>query len=174
MPDNTNSSTASYRIYHDKMGGPYHDFWLFREREREYENYGDLLGRRDAPVSLPDDLLRYFLDTLAWVPALSPDCSPQVGGGLDLYGPPTIINHLGGEKFSDVLESWACLLRLGPEQITLSVGSTGIVGDDGELEDRGWLKLEVIRDEVVGQLKLLAEWGALAATGEFFILHLGI
>jgi len=169
MPKNA----AHYHIHQEKPGGPYHDFWLFREQEREYGNYSDLLGRRDAPLRLSDDLMRYFYDTLAWVPTFNPANPSQVDKGLNLYGP-TIINRLGGEKFAVVLGGWCQLLRLGPEQIILSAGSMGIVGENGEIEDSGWHKMEVARDEILEQLNLLAEWGAFAATGEFFILHLGV
>jgi hypothetical protein len=41
-----------------------HDFWLFRQGERAYTDYDDLLPRRDAPVSIDDEVLRYMLDTI--------------------------------------------------------------------------------------------------------------
>lgn len=167
------SETDAYQIYQEKAGGPYHDFWLLKEGEQTYEDYWGLLGRKDAPVRISDDLLRYFYDTLTWIPTLNPGRSLQQGYGLCLYGP-TIINHLGGQQFSDVARGWASLMDLGPEQLILSAGSMGVVGEDGELEDKGWRKLEVERAKIVQQLSLLADWGGLSATGNFYILHLGI
>lgn len=169
----TENSTNSYRIYREKLQGPYHDFWLLQEGQHDYKDFWNLLGRKDAEVRISDDLLRYFYDTLSWIPTLNPSVSSQPSSGLNLYGP-TIINHTGGQHFADVTQAWSHLLNLGPEQIVLSTGSMGIVGEDGEVEDKGWCKLEIERDVVVQQLNLLAEWGRSAATGEFFVLHLGI
>ena len=38
--------------------GPYFDFWLFREGERAYNDYRDLLPRKDAPIRMSYDI--YF------------------------------------------------------------------------------------------------------------------
>jgi hypothetical protein len=55
------------------MSGLYHNFWLFREGERSYTNYRDLLPRRDAPACLHDDfLIGYLWNTLSWIPTLNP------------------------------------------------------------------------------------------------------
>lgn len=167
------SKTDTYRTYQEKAAGPYHDFWLLKEAERDYQNYRDLLGRKDALVRVSDDLLRYFYDTLNWIPTLNPGRSLQQGYGLNLYGP-TIINSLGGQQFANVAQAWASLMKLGPEELVLSIGSMGIVDEKGELEDKGWCRLEVMREDIVHKLNLLAEWGILASTGDFYILHLGI
>ena len=51
-------------------GGPYHDFWLFREGERAYNDYRDLLGRKDAPVRLPMDVVGVLSQALKAVPTI--------------------------------------------------------------------------------------------------------
>ncbi len=55
-----------------KLGGPLHDFWILQEGERSYDEYEDLLGRHDAPVRVPDDLLHYMHYTLQWIPTVNP------------------------------------------------------------------------------------------------------
>ncbi|MFN3651743.1 MAG: hypothetical protein ACK47B_19380 [Armatimonadota bacterium] len=155
--------------------GPYHDFWLLREGEVPYAAYWDYLRRRDAPLRIADDVLRYFYDSLEWFPALVQDRkrAPKPIQGLDLYGD-TIVNHEGGALFAEVFAAWAQLFRLGPEEIILSAGWVYTRDEDGRRSDEETQKLLVRRDELVRDLELLAEWGRAAATGEFYILHLGI
>ncbi|HEY4384358.1 MAG TPA: hypothetical protein VGN34_07795 [Ktedonobacteraceae bacterium] len=59
-----------------------HDFWLFREGERAYTDYNDLLSRRDAPATLDDDVLLYFFDTVLWIPTFNPARNER-GNGLN-------------------------------------------------------------------------------------------
>jgi hypothetical protein len=94
-----------------------HDFWLFREGERAYTEYHDLLPRRDAPVSIHDDVLQYFFDTLTWIPTLNP-AKGVYGHGLNMWGP-TVIDRTGGALFRQVLAAWAQLFACGPERLRL-------------------------------------------------------
>ena len=161
----------------------YHDFWLLQEGVHLYVDYQDFLPRKDAPLRLSDDVLRYFADTLAWIPTYNPalDGIPP-SQGLNWYGP-TIINQTGGVVFQQMLHAWAEIFVSGPEYITLR-GSFGwqwpfeeqehVLTED-QLHTLGHYKrLKVDRDELVQSLTTLAHFGEKTATGTFFILHLGM
>lgn len=158
-----------------------HDFWLFREGERAYVDYEDLLSRHDAPVSMDDEVLRYFGDTLTWIPTFNPTKNER-GNGLNWWGP-TIINQVGGGLFHRVWTSWAQLFTSGPEQLRLQGLFTWqwpfeepehLIRED-QLHILGnYEHLEIDRDRLVRTLTTLAWFGEQTATGEFFILHLGI
>ncbi len=162
------------QVYEEEPRGPYHDFWLLREGERSYEDYWDLLGREDAPVRVPDATLMYFYDSLLWIPTADPAWrnSPP-GYGLNLFGP-TIINQRGGCTFAEVFRGWAHLLSQGPETLLLSAGRIYTVGENGQNEDPQQYRLTIPRDPLLRDLNLLADWGRLAVSGKFFILHLGV
>lgn len=158
-----------------------HDFWLFREGERAYTDYYDLLPRKDAPVSLNDDVLRYFSDTLAWIPTLNPSKNEQ-WHGLDWWGP-TIIHQAGGALFHRVWTSWAQLFASGPAQLKLQGPfcwqwpfdeDEHLVSEDQLHMFGNYEHLDIDRDWLVEMLTTLAWFGEQAKTGEFFILHLGI
>ena len=101
-----------------------HDFWLLQEDEKKYTCYRGFVARKDALIRLNDDLLRYFSDTLVWIPTLNPAKEElPMGNGLNWYGP-TIINQTGGTLFHNVCVSWAQLFKYGPEQLKLR-GSFG-------------------------------------------------
>lgn len=85
--------------------GPYHDFWLIRPTELEYSQYQHLVGRKDAPVRLSDDVFGYLEQTLIWVPNdYSGRHETSTGYGLNRYGP-TVIPSASGECFRQI-----CLL----------------------------------------------------------------
>ena len=158
-----------------------HDFWLFRQGERAYTDYSDLLPRRDAPVSIHDEVLRYMMDTFTWIPTFNP-AKNEPGKGLNMWGI-TIIDQTGGELFQRVFTAWAQLFAVGPQHLQIHglfswrwpyEESEHLVHED-ELHTIGsYDRLEVERDRFVQQLTTLAEFGAQAATGKFFIIHLGI
>ncbi len=77
-----------------KPSGPYHHFWLFRDGEREYSNYQDLLGRKDAPITIPDDILRYFHDWWEWLTPINP--SGDNGSGWNYCGTTIIERETAG------------------------------------------------------------------------------
>jgi hypothetical protein len=78
-----------------------HDFWLFRPEEHAYTDYRDLFAQHDAPVSIDDEILRYFFDTIAWIPTFNP-AKNERGNGLNWWGP-TIIDQAGGNLFHKIL-----------------------------------------------------------------------
>lgn len=74
--------------------GVYHDFWLFREGERTYQEDANLWGRKDAPLRIPTDLIEYLYASLRWVPTfVHDDLKPYPG--LNHYGT-TVLNHVSG------------------------------------------------------------------------------
>jgi hypothetical protein len=168
------------------MSGLYHNFWLFREGERSYTNYRDLLPRRDPPACLHDDfLIGYLWNTLSWIPTLNPreNMASIATQGLNRWGP-TIINHTGGAAFQRLCNTWAQLFSQGPEQLKLT-GPLVIswpFEEDEHMMERGQLmklsrrfaQLTFQRDELVLTFTTLAQFGAQAATGEFFIFHFGV
>jgi hypothetical protein len=158
-----------------------HDFWLFREGERAYTHYSDLLPRRDAPVSIDDEVLKYFVDTLEWIPTFNPAKNEQ-GNGLNLWGP-TIIAQRGGVLFHHIFATWAQLFTYGPEHFQLQgcfewnwpFDTPEHLMNEEDLRTIGrYIRLKVERERLVQQLTTLAQFGEQAATGRFFILHLGI
>lgn len=100
--------------------GMQHEFWLLREDQYAYTvDWRDLKSQRDAPVSLRDEILRYFFDSLQWIPTLNPT-KPGLPTGYSLnWWGPTIINQTGGSVFYRVWSVWSQLLSCGPEKLRL-------------------------------------------------------
>lgn len=168
------------------MSGLFHNFWLFREGERSYTDYRDLLPRRDPPACLHDDfLIGYLWDTLSWIPTINPGDvrAPLPMQGLSRWGP-TIINQTGGAAFHRLCTTWADLFSQGPEQLQLTgpfVMSWPFEEDEHLMERGQFMRLgghfEPLlfrRDELVQTFTTLAQFGAQAATGEYFIFHFGV
>ncbi len=145
--------------------GPTHYFWLFREGERTYEEYRDLLQRRDATVCLQDDVIQYILGTLRWVPTSN-------GHGLNPYGP-NVFNRAGGEAFQKVCQGWAQILSQGPETLLLSTGWMRVLDEEGKESDGKPYRFRISRAELVQKLDKLAECAGLIASGDYFLFHLG-
>ncbi|WP_417384848.1 hypothetical protein [Gimesia sp.] len=154
--------------------GPYHDFWIFAEGSRAYADYGDLAGRKDAPVRVPDDVLRYFHDWFNWVPTLNPalNSEQQAGCGLNYYGP-TIVNRQGAEQWERILLHLKELYQGAPDRIHL----TGLwTVDSADLTHAGgyYEVLEIEKSWLIEVLSLLHEFARQASIGSHFVLHLGV
>ena len=152
--------------------GWYHDFYVMREGERAYNDYRDLLGRKDSPLKISDNALYGFMcETLCWVPSINPSNPAQWSGfGFNPYGP-TVINRDGGTKLAEVCRGWAQILAQGDETLTLFQHWT-YTREDPPRPKRS--NFQTRRDPLVAQLTTLAEYGELAATGDWFVLHIGI
>lgn len=160
-----------------------HDFWLLEEGVYSYAQHKDFVSQKDAPLHISDDVLRYFADTLSWIPTFNPalDGVPS-GQGLNWYGP-TIINRMGGDLLQRVCTSWSELFASGPERLTLrgffewqwpfDEQEHSVREDQLHLLGR-YQYLEIDRSWIVQTLTALAYYGKQAATGKFFILHIGI
>jgi len=163
--------------------GLYHDFWLLEEKTYPYSDYDKFLIRKDAPIRIHDEHLRYFVDTLAWIPTLNPAKKEMPTGlGLNWYGL-TIINQMGGIAIHHTFTGWTQIFTQGPEHLTLRGSFVGrwpfserehLISED-QLCDLGKHEyLEVDRDKLIEKLKMLAAFGEQAASGAFYILHCGI
>lgn len=140
------------------------------------------MPRKDAPVHIHDDLLHYVADTFSWIPTYNPAKAEISGYGLNFYGP-TIINQTGGDQFYRVCISWAQIFASRPERLRLRgpfqwqwpFDQEEHVLREDQLHMLGHFeRLEVDRDWLVQTLTTLADFGRQAATGKFFLLHLGI
>ncbi|MBC8140013.1 MAG: hypothetical protein H7Y38_01080 [Armatimonadetes bacterium] len=152
--------------------GPFHDFWCFREGERDYVEHSDLYGRQDVPVRLPMDMFDYLRQTWSWVATINPDSLElQRGHGMNSYGT-TVIDREGGEAFAQICEGWARIFAQAPEMLVLTHGMYSVEGEQSERFH--WHQFKTGRDKLVADLLLLADFGRKAATGEWFVLHLGI
>ena len=161
-----------------EVQGPYHDFWLQREGETDYGDYRPLSGRRDAPVRIAMYVMDYLSETMKWFPTVNPALSHAVRRdrtdfGLNFYGP-TVINKTGWALFGRICESWAQLFACGPERIILTDGVLTELDEDGRETETKVNRFWVSRDRLVEDLQTLADFGKQAATGDYFIWHLGI
>lgn len=150
---------------------PAHDFLLLPEEGNDYADYAQYI-RDPRATRISDDLIRYMMDTLKWIPSINPaDRSGGNGFGLNYHGA-TIINQTGAAQAAQVFDHWASLLRLGPKTLTLTGGYVWLEGDSvdsGEYE-----KFTLPRDAVVSSLSEVARMAAAASTGESYLLHIGI
>ena len=148
-----------------------HEFWLFREGERDYTAYSGL-HHKDAPLLLSDRAASFLSETFSWVPSMNPaNRNEWHGSGLNYFGP-TVFNKEGGEALRGVCAGWAQLLSQGPEVLVLPDGWYTLSDEKPPQIKPHHFKTN--RDPFVQRLKTLADWGEKAATGAFFILHLGI
>lgn len=159
-----------------------HDFWLIEEQNRASLNLNSYAARRDAPVQIHEDHLRYLADTLAWIPTNNPAKQNEAGYGLNWWGL-TIINKQGGQLLQRICTAWAQLFSYGPETLPL----TGMFGWQWPFEENehmvsasqlstfgSYNRLHVERDNLVQALTMLAHFGEQTSTGKFIILHIGI
>lgn len=160
----------------------YHDFWLFREGERLYTDYHDLLTRSDAPLRLDEHLFYYFTNTLVWVPILDVIQGNVVRHIEDWTGP-MVVNEAGGLVLQQVCLAWKQLFACGPVQLRLR----GPFRWSWPFEEKERIfnimqihclgtqeYIEVNRDWLLQLLTTLAHFGAQASTGKYFLLHLSI
>lgn len=152
--------------------GPVHSFWLLDRKERQYCEYSDLLAREDAPVRIPDDILRYFHDVLQWISTFNP-ARKEESNGL-LYFGPTIITGDGARLWSKVCRDIATLFRNGPETLILTCDWEFLLDDNGERLGGNYARFVVDRDWLTSVFALMASWGEESIDGSKYILHLGV
>lgn len=153
-----------------KPEGPYHDFWFFKEGSREYSDYTDLLGRKDAPVRIPMDVLNYFDDLFIWVPSIIPRSSNEEKRytGFNDYGP-TVINKDGGKLLERILFHLLELYKIAPETIIFTGLWTVEDSNPGYYE-----KLEVDKSWLLNVLATLHSFAQQVAIGSHYIFHFGV
>ncbi len=151
---------------------PKHDFLLLPETDGNYADYMQHFNSPDA-VKVDDNILvRTILDTLSWIPTINP-ANPEEwqGYGLNYYGP-TVINKAGAAKASRIFHLWAELLEEGPEELELTGSYEWNEGED--LSTGRYARFTVRRDTVVTAFLTIAGFADKAASGRFYVLHLGI
>lgn len=154
--------------------GPYHDFWIFAEGSRAYSDYDDLLSRKNVPVRVPDDVLRYFHDCFSWVPTLNPAVSnqKQSGLGFNYYGP-TIVNRQGAENWERILFHLKELYQGAPDLLHLTGPWT--TDPSTQSSTAGYYEvLEIKKTWLITVLTTLHEFAQLASLNSHFVLHIGI
>jgi hypothetical protein len=160
--------------------GPYHDFLLL---DRESDGKWELTRFIHDPraIHLPDDLVRYMKDTLAWIPTTNPAMG-ESQYGLCMWGP-TLIESPGAAIALHVFRSWADLLRVGPQKLVLTgpvawsteQGGNGTDTTSAQLAGN-YERLVIDRDLVVGVLHQLADWCEQVRDnpGKLYIYHGGV
>jgi len=144
------------------MRGPYHEFLLVERSRHEPADYLALIHHAHA-IKVPDDLVRYIADSLDWIESSNP-AGGSKGSGLNYYGP-TIVESSGAQRLAGLLQAWAALFRLGPEELEL----TGYWSPSSGKYER----LLFNRDKVVILFDQVAHLAA-RVTSTSYLLHLGI
>ncbi len=161
----------------EKPRGPYHDFWLFEIEERDFSSfkgYGDLVGRKDAPLRVPDDLMYYFDDWFRWMYPHNPaNKSEPVLTGFNTYGP-TVFKQEHGALLRVICKQFRDLYMAGPEEIILTGSWMHEIDADGDESEGHYAKLKVEREWLVGMFSVLAEFAVKVERGTHVLLHLGV
>jgi len=148
--------------------GPWHDFFLLQEGLEPYAGYGKWIGG-PGTVRLSDDIIGCLYDSLEWIPSLNPSNPAEwQGHGLDRWGP-TVINREGAPTALRVFSAWAELFAAGPAQLVPCSDYS-----EGPDDEKGYLRLLVPRDELVEQMRTLADYARRSVDGEAYILHIGV
>jgi len=150
---------------------PTHDFLLLPEKDGHYSDYVRYINDPNA-LRVDDDLVVYIQDTLNWIPTINPANPVEWGGyGLNYYGP-TVINKAGAAKMARIFHLWAALLQEGPKDVKLR---GGYEWTEGETSSGGrYAVITAPRDSVVKTFRAIAALAEQAASGKFYVLHLGV
>lgn len=123
-------------------------------------------------IHLHDDLIRYILDTLKWIPTHNPSTNHSYYG-LNMWGP-TLIEQNGAAAGERVFRAWARLFEIGPSTLELTGGYTWL---DGQPEESGqYARLQYSRDETVPLFDTLADYCSEVqkANGRLYVYHGGV
>lgn len=153
------------------MAGLYHDFLLLSQAEHRFSDYHRFINDPHA-IQLHDDLLRYIVDSLTWIPTHNP-AKNECHRGLCFYGP-TVIHTEGASVAAEIFGTWATLFACGPTTLTLTGGWTII--EDDSLSEGEYRKLKCDRDDLVRKLRQIADYAkqVVEKNGDYYILHFGI
>ncbi|HVF87091.1 MAG TPA: hypothetical protein VM866_05845 [Pyrinomonadaceae bacterium] len=153
------------------MSGLYHDFFLVSRKEHDFSDYMFFINSPNS-LKIPDDLIRYMLDTMNWLSTYNPAKSED-HKGLCLYGP-TVIRTEGAGTAAKVFRSYADLFSNDPKKLRLTGPWSAEEGKPRA--EGGYQQIEFERDMVVGELRqLAADLDRVAESDdEMYVLHLGI
>ncbi len=149
-----------HRFYLDELSqNPAFDYRLYYEKT--------------ADASLHDDLIQYINDSLQWVSSYNPARNMEAQSGLNHHGP-TVIRSSGAKKLRRVSMAWASLFAQSPPKLELT-GDFCWVNDQNP-ENGSYVKLDLIRDQVVANFEDLAEICLKVADSDdsAFIMHYGL
>lgn len=149
-----------HRFYYSELSdNPSYDWSLYHERVAE--------------ASLPDSLIQYFSDSLAWVPSHNPALRMEDQMGLNSCGP-TVLKSVGAQILYDILKAWSALFTSSPQRVLLSGEFFWVNGET--LEDGAYEKLTFDRGELVSSLDRLAGSCLRVANSNdrAFLMHYGI
>lgn len=96
----------------------HHKFYYFELSDNPSYDWAFYHGRA-AEVSLPDSLIQYFSDSLAWIPSHNPALTMEDQMGLNFCGP-TVLKSVGARNFHDILKAWSALFISAPPKILLT------------------------------------------------------
>lgn len=123
-------------------------------------------------LHLHDDLIRYMLDTLNWIPTYNPSTGTSCYG-LNMWGA-TLIEQDGAMIAERVFRAWAGLFANGPSTLELTGEYCWV---EGEPERTGrHERLQYSRDDTVAVLHKLADYSAQIqmAFGRLYLYHGGV
>jgi hypothetical protein len=149
----------------------HHDFILL-DRAADGEWAMTKFIHHPRAIHLHDDLVRYMLDTLNWIPSHNPATkSPCVG--LNMWGP-TLIEKDGAVIAERVFLTWARLFENGPDTLELT-GAYSWIEDESEGNGQ-YERLHYSRDDTVRVLDTLADYSAQIQTadGRLYMYHGGV
>ncbi|MEP6021520.1 MAG: hypothetical protein ABJ251_23860 [Paracoccaceae bacterium] len=151
-----------------------HEFYYSELSENPSYDYDySLYYKKVADVSLHDNLIQYFGDSLAWVPSHNPSKKMEDQMGLNGYGVTTVKSG-GAQKLHDILRAWSALFKVSPQRLKLTGEYGWTCGEDPE--KGAYDKLEFDRDTLVGSLDLLADMCSKVAKSNdrAFLMHFGL
>lgn len=122
-------------------------------------------------VDIPDELIRYIIDSLEWIPSKNPSKSmTKEEKGLNYYGV-TFFDQASAEIMKGILISWHSLFSNSPDKLVL----TGDYELSFNKKVRGeYERLVFSRAEVLKLLKKLICMVTKLKEGNFYLYHLGI
>ncbi len=153
------------------MAGLNHDFLVLPDDGDRWQQLQSHFND-PAAVTLHDDVLHFFQDTLLWIPSENPaNPSEWSGYGLNWYGP-TAITGPGARIAAEVFAAWANLLSRGPTRITLTGQYTWT---NGESPTSGsYQKIAVDRDEITAKCRAISDLAVRAVEEGQWLAHFGI
>ena len=155
------------------MVGPFHDFILLEKDEYNKLGYGGFF-HDERRSSISDDLIRYILDTLSWIPSQNPSNEKSWKGyGLNLYGP-TLFTSEGGRIASQVFQHWIGLFKLAPPSFQLHSGFVTTSKENGE-EVLLPHVIHVEKEECILLFETIVHWAHKVSVDEHYVLlHNGV